>query len=72
MTQAMSMDELMALPVSVDVVTACRAFGIGRTHAYHLAKTGRIAAGVPVIEVGGKYRVNRADLFRALGVESAA
>ena len=72
MAQSMSKQELMALPVSVDLVTAARAIGIGRTLAYQLAKTGHLIDGVPIIEVGGKFRVNRAHLLRALGVEDAA
>ena len=34
----MSLDELLSLPVSVDLTTAGRAFGIGRTKSFELAR----------------------------------
>lgn len=63
----MSMDEMLALPVSVDLITAGRAFGLGRTKAYELARAGEFPC--RVIQVGPKYRVPRSALFEALGVE---
>lgn len=62
----MSMDELFAVPVSVDIVTAGRAFGFGRTKAFELARAGEFPC--RVIRVGRKYRVPRSALFEALGV----
>ena len=62
----MTHEELMALPVSFDLMVAARAFGIGRTLAYDMAKRGRFP--VRVLRVGNRYRVTRADLLRALGV----
>jgi hypothetical protein len=41
----MQKDELLALPVSVDLTTAGRAFGLGRTRAYELARAGQFPAG---------------------------
>lgn len=61
----MSQHELRALPVSVDLVTAARAFGIGRSQAYELARQGTFP--VQVLRVGRKLRVTRADLLRSLG-----
>jgi len=61
----MTLEELLALPTVVDIVTAGRAFGVGRTTAHRLARAGTFPA--PVRQVGGSYRVTRADLFRALG-----
>ena len=58
--------ELLALPVSVDLLTAGRALGVGRTTAYELARRGEFPT--PVLRLGTRYRVNRADLLRALGV----
>ena len=66
MAQRMSVEQLLALPVSVDLTTAAQAFGMGRTWAYAAAKAGSFPC--PVIPVGGRYRVNRADLLRVLGV----
>lgn len=59
--------ELLNLPVSVELwPTAARAFGMGRTQAYELAKRGEFPT--PVLRLGNRYRVNRADLLRALGI----
>jgi hypothetical protein len=67
----MTPDELRALPVSVDLVTAGRALGLGRTKSYELAKSGQFP--IEVLPVGnGKYRVPRSLLLKALHVEEAA
>jgi hypothetical protein len=65
----MSLDELLSLPVSVDLTTAGRAFGIGRTKSFELVRQGRFP--VKVISVGAKYRVTRSAIFEALGLDSA-
>lgn len=62
----MTPEELLALPVSVSLITAGRAFGMGRTKAYELAKRNEFPC--RVIRIGPAYRVARADLLRALGV----
>lgn len=64
-SKTLTRGELRALPVSVDLVTAGRAFGIGRTKSHELARTGRFP--VRVLRLGARYRVTRADLLRALG-----
>jgi hypothetical protein len=65
--QKMTLDELLDLPVSVDLVTAGRAFGLGRTKAFELAKAGEFPC--RVLSVGHKYRVPRTAIFEALGVD---
>jgi hypothetical protein len=65
----MQKDELLALPVSVDLTTAGRAFGLGRTRAYELARAGQFPC--RVIPVGRKFRVPRSALLEALGVEES-
>ena len=65
----MSMDELLSLPVSVDLTTAGRAFGLGRTKAFELARQDRFP--VRVLHVGRKYRVPRSAIFEARGIGSA-
>ncbi|MFG1844897.1 helix-turn-helix transcriptional regulator [Micromonospora carbonacea] len=65
----MNRDELLALPVSVDVPTAGKAFGISKLTAYRLAQTGDFP--VPVIRVGRKLVVSQASLLAALGIDSA-
>jgi hypothetical protein len=66
----MTMEELLALPVSVDILTAARAFGVGRFKAYELAKAGKFPC--RVIQVGPKYRVPRGAIFEALGIDPDA
>jgi hypothetical protein len=61
----MELDELLALPVSMDLVTAGRALGIGRTKAHELVRAG--AFPVRVLRIGHAYRVTRADLLHVLG-----
>jgi len=61
----MTREELLALPTVVDIVTAGRAFGVGRTKAHTMARDGEFP--VPVMRLGNTYRVSRVDLLRALG-----
>jgi hypothetical protein len=70
----MTMDELLRLPVSVDLTTAGRAFGLGRTRSFELAKANNFPC--RVLRVGGepggmKYRVPRSAIFEALGIDPA-
>ena len=59
-------EELLALPASIDIVTAGRAFGVGRTTAYALARTGEFPC--RVIRAGRAYRAVTADLLRVLHI----
>jgi hypothetical protein len=70
MMHAMSEAELLALPSAVDLMTAGRAFGIGRTKAFELARAGEFP--VKVLRVGQKFRVPKAAILEALGVTPAA
>lgn len=70
MLQAMTEAELLALPSVVDLTTVGRAFGIGRTKAYELARVGEFP--VKVLRVGQKFRVPRTAILEALGVKPAA
>ncbi|GAA4999650.1 integrase [Streptomyces siamensis] len=58
--------ELLALPAAVDVETAARAFGIGRTTAYALARTDQFPC--KVLRAGKAYRVVTEDLLRVLQI----
>ncbi|MEU3457215.1 helix-turn-helix domain-containing protein [Micromonospora sp. NPDC006766] len=60
-------DELLQLPAVVDLATAARALGVGRTKAYDLAKSGAFPC--PVLRIGTSYRVRTADLLKLVGVE---
>jgi hypothetical protein len=66
----MTHDELLALPVSVDLLTAGRAFGLGRTKAFELARAGSFPC--RVLRVGKKFRVPRSAIFDALGISPSA
>jgi hypothetical protein len=70
MIQEMSPAELRKLPVSVDLTTAGRAFGLGRTKSFELAKAGEFPC--RVIKVGIKYRVPRSAILKALGYADEA
>ncbi|WP_211297491.1 hypothetical protein [Geodermatophilus tzadiensis] len=63
----MTRTELLALPTTVDLVTAARALSIGRTLAYQLARAGNFP--VPVLRLGTRYRVVTSGLLAVLGVE---
>jgi predicted DNA-binding transcriptional regulator AlpA len=53
--KTMSSDEILALPSVVDLMTAARALGLGRTKAYELARRGHFPC--RLIRVGSTYRV---------------
>lgn len=62
----MSLDQLLALPVVMDLETAGCAWGIGRTSSYQLARADEFPC--PVHRLGRYYRVRKADLMAALGL----
>ncbi len=62
----MTPDEVRELPVTVDLVTAGRAFHLGRDAAYELAR--RNAFPVPVLQLGRRLVVTRSALLNTLGV----
>lgn len=68
----MTMEELLALPVSFHLKLAARALGIGENKAYRMAR-GEDADPFPcpVQKYGPDYRVTRPDLFRVLGLDPA-
>ena len=61
----MTIDELLALPVSFGLKVAARAHGLRRSTAYALAARGEFPC--PVRKLGRALRVTRADLFISLG-----
>ncbi|MFI6324810.1 helix-turn-helix domain-containing protein [Nonomuraea sp. NPDC050556] len=56
--------DLHHLPPTVDLQTAAKALGIGRTKAYQLAREGRFP--VRIIKIGDLYRVSTPALIRLL------
>lgn len=67
--RGLTVEELFALPVAVDLPTAGRAWGLGRTKSHSLARAGEFPC--PVLRIGNAYRVTRADLLKSLGVDPA-
>lgn len=69
-TPALTIEELRALPPVIDLPTAARVLGIGRTVAYRLVRTGEWPT--PVLRLGGTIRVPTAPLLALLGHTPAA
>lgn len=57
--------DLTALPPTLDLITAARILGIGRTVAYELVRDGRWPT--PVIHAGRKIRIPSGPLRALLG-----
>ena len=66
MESRMTAHELRALPAAIDLVTAGRAFGMGRTKSHELARAGQFP--VKVLRLGREYRVATAEVLAALGI----
>ena len=67
--EPMMLDELLQLPVSVDLRTAARALGITANKAYELAGKGQFPC--PLRRDGRNWRVSRASIFRELDLDPA-
>ncbi|MFF3918883.1 hypothetical protein ACFYZB_36620 [Streptomyces sp. NPDC001852] len=65
-SKGMSREEVLALPVAVDLDTSNRALGLDRSKGYELAKRG--AYPCKVLRLGNAYRVVTADLWELLGL----
>ncbi len=65
----MSLPELLALPATVNLATAARALGCGRSLAYELARRDQFPC--RVLRVGNRYLVPTAELLRLLGLDPA-
>jgi hypothetical protein len=66
MTTPITVTELRNLPATVDLMTAARALGLGRTKAYELAKRDQFPC--RIIRIGDTYRVPAAGLLDLLGI----
>lgn len=60
-------EDVRALGVITDLVTAGSILGIGRTTAYVLAREDRFP--IPVLKVGDRYQVPVAGLLKAIGAD---
>jgi len=63
----LTITELQQLPAVVDLITAARALGLGRTKAYDLAKRGEFPC--RILRVGGAYLVPTAEILKLLGLD---
>ncbi|CAL2068898.1 helix-turn-helix domain-containing protein [Streptomyces sp. TR1341] len=63
----LSFAEAFDLPLSVDLRTAARAFGVCPGTAYKLIRFGTFPC--TVLRVGRRYRIPTACLLRSLGIE---
>ena len=66
MTNGMTLAELLAMPVTVDITTASRALGLGRSTGYELP-----AGRFPVPRAARRQLLPRstAELLRTLGID---
>lgn len=62
-------DEIRALPPVVDLPTAGRAFGVGRTKAYELARSHEFPC--PVLPIGARFVVTKSALLKALQMDES-
>ena len=66
MKPTLSLADIDTLPVVMDLVTAGRALGLGRTKSYELARAGAFPC--RIIRVGKSYLVPTAELLTLLGL----
>ena len=66
----MSLTELGELPAVIDLVTAGRALGLGRTKSYELARSGEFPC--RILRIGDTYRVPTPELLTLLGYPGGA
>jgi hypothetical protein len=67
-TPGLTPAEIRKLPAVVDLVTAGRALGLGRTKAYQLARSGDFPC--RILRAGNSYLVPTADLLTLLGLNT--
>ncbi len=70
MAAALTREEVLVLPAVIDVVTAGRALGLGRTLTHELVRRGEFP--VPVLRVGRVCRVPIAGVLKLLALLPAA
>jgi hypothetical protein len=61
--------DVLALPVTIDVPTAGKCWGLGRDGSYRAARDGTFP--VPVLPIGWRLVVTRASLLTALGISDS-
>lgn len=69
-TTPLTIEQVLRLPSTVDLITAARALRVSRNKAYELA--GADAFPCRVIRIGELWRVPTAELLGVLGIDLAA
>lgn len=64
-----TLHDLNTLPPTIDLMTAARMLGIGRTKAYELARQDRFPC--RTLRIDGQYRVSTPALLRLLDATNA-
>jgi predicted DNA-binding transcriptional regulator AlpA len=62
--------EILTWPVTVDILTAASAWGLGRDQASRMARDNTFP--VPVLRLGRYLRVTRSSILEALGIAVAS
>lgn len=62
----LTVDEVLALPASVDIETTARCLNIGRDKAHRLIRQGEFP--IRVLPLGGKHRCRLIDICEWLGL----
>lgn len=66
---AMTTDQILDLPASIQLETACSALGISQATGYRLVKSNDFPC--PVVRLGRAIRVPKTGLLRVLGLDAA-
>lgn len=67
MSPTMTRQELAALPPVIDIPTASRVLGLGRSAAYELVRTGQWPT--PILRLGRLIKVPSQPLLKLVGIE---
>jgi hypothetical protein len=72
--EPLTMEELLALPVSFGLRMLARAVGVGKGKIYEYANAGAVPGDppCPIRRIGGEFKATRPELFRYLGLDPAA
>jgi hypothetical protein len=67
MAKGLTPEQILQLPAAVDIPTAGKVFGYGKSKAYQMARLGEFP--VPLLPFGKSFRVTRASICAVLGIE---
>jgi predicted DNA-binding transcriptional regulator AlpA len=69
MSETLTTNEVLALPASIRLESACQALGISLATGYRLVKANAFPC--PVVKAGRAIRVPKTGLLRVLGLDAA-